>query len=76
MNLKEVGWSKLGLDLEEDRRWKKSTEQRERDQIKEAVTYYMTNHERKKQHRSVMLSESRKKMNEEIRLKIALRNLP
>ena len=75
MNLKEVGWSKFGENLEEEQMWKKSTKQRERDQIKEAVTYYIENH-KKKQYRSIILSESRHKINWEINLKIALRNLP
>ena len=74
-NLKEIGWTKLGENLEEDRKWKKPNEVREREQIKAAVSYYIDNHTKKKTHRSIMVSKIRKKMNWEIKLKMALRNI-
>ena len=74
-NLKEIGWTKLGENLEEDRRWKKSNELREREQIKAAVSYYIDNHTKKKTHKSTMVGKIRKQMNWEIKLKIAIRNI-
>ena len=73
-NLKEIGWIKLGDNLEEERRWKKSNELREREQIKAAVSYYINNHNKKTEYRKRMVSESRKKLNWEIDLKTALKN--
>ena len=48
-NLKEVGWSKLGDNIEEDRRWTKLTENREREQIQDAVSYYINNQKKRRE---------------------------
>mgnify|MGYP001238665635 CR=1 FL=1 len=40
-NTIDLGWSKLGNGLEEERRWLKLLQQQERLQIKEAVDYYI-----------------------------------
>ena len=74
-NLKEIGWTKLGDNLEEDRRWKRTTELREREHIKAAVTYYIDNNKKKKLHRRIMVSKVRKNMNWEIKLKMTLHNV-
>ena len=73
-NLKEVGRSKLGDNLEEDRRWTKLTENREREQIQEAVSYYVNNQKKRREQRLKTVTTNRKQMKWEIKLRNTIRN--
>ena len=74
-NLKEVGWSKLGENLEEDRRWTKITAIRERRQIQAAVKYYIDNQSKRREHRVKVMASNRTPMRWELNLQKAIRNM-
>lgn len=61
-NLNEVGWSRLGKNLEEDRRWTKLTANRERELIQAVVKYYLDNQNKKREYRLKVMSSNRTPM--------------
>ena len=71
-NLKEKGWTMLGTNLEEERRWAHTVKQRERQQIDEAVLYYCKNQQLWRDRRTKMITMTNKKMKWEIELNRAL----
>ena len=74
LNLFDVGWSKLGENMEEDRRWKKMLQTQEREQVKDAVDYYLKNQDKRKQHRLLTLNKANPTMRWEIHLGHAKNN--
>ena len=70
-NLYEVGWSKLGANMEEDRRWTQMLQTQEREQIKDAVDCYITNQEQRNKHRLLTLDKSNPTMRWELDLRNA-----
>ena len=73
-NLFDVGWSKLGANMEEDRRWKQMLQAQEREQIKDAVDYYLQNQEKRKRHRLLTLNKYNPTMRWEMQLRHSKNN--
>ena len=74
LNLFDVGRSKLGENMEEDQRWKKMLHTQEREQVKDAVDYYLKNQEKRKQHRLLTLNKANPTMRWEIHLRHSKNN--
>ena len=64
----------LGDNMEEDRRWKHTILTQERDQIREAVAYYIKNESKRREYQPLILSNSNTTMKWEMKLSHARNN--
>ena len=62
VDIKQAGWNMIVNKLEEVRRWSTSVKLRERNQIDEAVQYYVANQNIRRERRSEMMSKTNKRM--------------
>ena len=69
-----VGWLILGDNMEEDRRWKHTIQSQEREQIREAVAYYIKNESQRRNYQTQTLSNNNTTMKWEMRLRHARNN--
>ena len=73
-NTVDLGWSKLGTGLEEERRWLKMLQQQERLQIKEAVDYYINRQKRRREKLNTIMDGKVIIMSCEQQLRLAMKD--